>query len=134
DVCKGFGITREKIFNRLLRCFGDVTQGVNADLELVGRMPCAPAKFPIDVNERTEPPRLAADDGDHQRQSEHSGAGERLRCPADSEPDWQRILHRSRINALPGEWCPMFAGPVNEFVFTDVEQQVELFCKQKSST
>ena len=76
DAGKGFGVTWKEIVNRLLRCFGNVTEGVHANLEFFGRMSRAPAKFPIDVNERTEPPGLAADDGDHQGQSQRPGARE----------------------------------------------------------
>ena len=76
DFGESFGITRKEIVNCLLCCFGDVTQGMDADLEFFGRMACAPAIFAIHIHEWTEPPRLPADDRDHQRQSEHAGAGE----------------------------------------------------------
>ncbi len=114
-----------------MRRFGDVTKGVNADFELVGRMACAPAIFPIDFHERAESPRLAANDGDHQRQSQRPRAGEGFRRAAHAKPDGQRILHRARINALAGERRPVFAGPVNEFIFTELQKQIQLLCKQR---
>src|SRR6266567_1853506 len=130
DASNGLGVTAEKIIDRLLRGFGDVTQGMNADSKLVGRMSRTPATFAIDVNERAKSPRLAANDRDHQRQSERPGAGERFRRSADAEPDGQGILQRARINALTGERRPVFAGPMNEFGFTgDVTPAGEKFCE-----
>src|SRR5688572_7079489 len=85
DAGNSFGVTGIEIINRLLRRFGDVTQGMNADFELVRGMSCTPAIFSVDVNERTEPPRLAANDGDHQRQSERPGASEGFRCPTHAK-------------------------------------------------
>ena len=104
---------------------------MNADFEFVGRMSRTAAILSIDVNERAESPRLAADDGDHQRQSQRPGAGERFRCPAHTQPDRQRILQWARINALTGERRTVFAGPMNEFVFTQLQKQIQLLSKQR---
>jgi len=38
DASNRLGVAGVKIINRLLRRFGDVAQGMNADFELVGRM------------------------------------------------------------------------------------------------
>ena len=127
----GFDVTRIKIINRPLRRFGDVAQGMNAHFELGGRMSRAPAIFAIDVNERAESPRLAADDRDHQRQSQRPGAGERFRCPAHTQPDRKRILQRTRINALAGERRTVFTRPMNEFVFTQLQKQIQPSQKQR---
>lgn len=69
NLSERFGVAREKIINRLLSRINDVAQRMNADFELVGCMSRAPSIFPIDVNERTEPPRLATNDSDHQRKA-----------------------------------------------------------------
>ena len=131
DAGNGFGVTGIKIFNRPLRRFGDVTQGMNADFELVGRVPGAPAIFPIDVNERTESPCLAANDGNHEWQSQRPGSGERFRCPAHAQPDRERILQRTWIDALAGERRTVFAGPMNEFVFAQPQKQIQFLRKQR---
>ena len=45
DARNSFGVAGVKIINRLLRRFGDVTQGMNADFKLVGRMSRTPSMF-----------------------------------------------------------------------------------------
>src|SRR5450631_2845633 len=98
---------------------------MNTDFKLIRFVARSSARLAIEINERTKAPRLTTDDGDHQRQSQRTGTGKGFRCPADPKPDGKRILHRSRIDALTGERGTMLAGPVNQFVFTDVEQQIE---------
>jgi hypothetical protein len=60
---------------------------MDADRESVRCEPLPRPRFSIQVDERPESPWLAADDGYHQWQSERARANERLRCPADTQPD-----------------------------------------------
>src|SRR5271154_1106751 len=98
---------------------------MNADLKLLRFVARSSARLAIEINERTKAPRLTTDDGDHQRKPQRTGTGKGFRCPADPKPDRKWILERSRIHALTRERGTMFAGPMNQFVFTDVEQQIK---------
>lgn len=73
--------------------------------------------------------RFAADDRDHQRETERTRAGERSRCSADAQPDRKRILYRAWINTLPVERRTMFARPVKFRIVADFEQKIELLLK-----
>ena len=74
---------------------------------------------------------LAADDRDHQRQSECAGASEGAGRAADTEPNRQRVLERARVNSLPGECCAVLARPVNMRVPADVQKQIEFLGEER---
>src|SRR4029077_17323510 len=50
---------------------------------------------------------------------------------ANAEPYRQRILHRSRIDALACQGSPMFAGPMDMLVLADLQEQIELLRKKR---
>jgi hypothetical protein len=83
-----------------LGALGDEAEHVQPHLQGLRRVPGLGAGPAVEVDERRELPRLAADDRDHQRQPEKAGADERLRRPADAHPDRQRVLQRPRVDAL----------------------------------
>src|SRR5258707_6820841 len=85
----------------------------------------------IEIDERPERAWFAADDGYHQRKSERSGAGERLRRAANAKPDRQRILHGSRVDALACKRRAMLAGPVDLLVLANLQEQIELLFKER---
>src|SRR6187401_3565168 len=84
------------------------------------------ACFPIEIDQGPKPPWLPADDRHHQGKPQSAGTGERLWRAANPEPDWQLILHRSRIDALSGQRRPVSAGPVHTLVVANLQQQIEL--------
>jgi len=86
--------------------------------------------LPVEIDERPEAPRFTADDCDHQGKTKRAGAGERFWSPANTQPYRQRILHGSRVDALACQGSPMFAGPVDVLVPTDLQEQIELLCKK----
>ena len=104
---------------------------MDADFQLLGRVPVSLTRFTIEIDERTEAVRPATNDRDHQRKSERAGTRERLWSSADSEPDRKRILERPRIHSLPCEYRPMLARPGDVLVIADLEQQVELLGEQR---
>ena len=87
DLGEGFGVAGEEIVGGLAVGFGDVAEGVDADLEVFRGMSGAAARLAVEVDERAEAVRLAADDRDHEREAERAGAGEGLRGATDAEPD-----------------------------------------------
>src|ERR1700733_1474126 len=74
--------------------------GMKTDSEAVGGMAGASPGFAVEVNERAETYRLAADDGDHERKSEHSRANKGFGRAAHTDPYRQRILQRTRVDCL----------------------------------
>src|SRR6266404_2575636 len=104
---------------------------MDAHLKLIERMAGAQTGLAVTIDQRTEPMRLAADDRDHQRQTERAGANEGARRAADTEPNRQRILERARVNPLPGEGCAVLARPVNMRVLANVQKQIELLSKER---
>ena len=109
----------------------DEPDAVQADLELVWRMAGAAAGLAVEVDQRAEAGGLAADDRDHERQPEGSGADERLRCSADADPDRERVLQRSGEDALAGERWAVPSGPGDLRLFADAQQEVELLGEQR---
>ena len=78
-----------------LRRLGD--EAVRVDAERQRRSwPACVAALAVELDERREALRLAADDRERQRQAEHAGADDRLRRAADRDPDRQRLLQRAR--------------------------------------
>src|SRR6476619_8270813 len=104
---------------------------MDADLELIWRMAGAQTGLAVTVDQRPEPMRLAADDRDHQRQSECAGASKRAGRAADTEPNRQRVLERARVNSLPGECSAVLARPVNMRVLADAQKQIELLGEER---
>ena len=94
-------------------------------------MSSAQTSLAVAVDQWPKAVRLAADDRDHQRQSERAGANKGAGCAADTEPNRQRVLQRARINSLPGERRSVLARPVNMRVLADVQKQIELLGEER---
>src|SRR6266852_1024545 len=94
-------------------------------------MPGALTRLAIKIHQRPKPPRVPADDRDHQRQPEHTCTGERVWRASDTQPDWQWILHRSRIHTLPAQGRPELTRPRDVLVGTHVQLEVQLLGKQR---
>jgi len=75
----------------------------------------APASLTVQIDQRPESSRFTSDSRNHQGKSECAGANERDRRSADSDPDWQRVLERARIDGLP---------PVQVFPLVPLKQSV----------
>lgn len=131
DLGESVGVTGKKLFGGLLVGGGDVTESVYAHFELLRRMPGGGSGFPIEIDERAEASGLTADDGDHQRQAECAGADERLGGAADADPNGQRVLQRTRIDALAGERGAVAAGPRDVFVGADLQEEIELLGEER---
>src|ERR1700733_2052264 len=98
---------------------------MNADFKLFWSEARSPTGFPVEINEWAKASCFTTDNGNHQWKTKRTGTDKRFRCATHAKPDWKRILKRSRIHTLTGESGAMFAGPVNQFVFPDVEQQIQ---------
>src|ERR1700681_2391286 len=73
DVGEGTGVPGKELIGRFLRRGRDIAERVHSDLQSIGRVPRTLACLSIEIDERTEAPRLTADDCDHQGKSEHAG-------------------------------------------------------------
>ena len=109
----------------------DVAEDVQPDLEVSRRVAGLRAGPAVEVDERREPARFAADDRDHQRQAEQAGPHERFRRAPDADPDRQRVLRRARVDALPGQGGAVPARPGDVHRVADLQQQVELLGEQR---
>ena len=66
--------------------------------------------------------KVAADDGDHERKPQSSGACKRLRRAANAKPDWDLPLMRSWKNALvPLKGRPEATLPSNVGLVTQLQ-------------
>ena len=96
-----------------------------------GACPACGAGPAVEIDQRGELARFAADDGHHQRQPEQTRPDERLGCAADPDPDRQRVLRRPRVDALAGERRPMPARPRHVRRVPDLQEQVQLLGEQR---
>jgi hypothetical protein len=120
----------------LVRCrharVRDVAQRMDADLELIESMAGTLAGFAVEIDQWTEAAPFAPDDGDHQGQPQRSGPNEGSRGSADSQPDWQRILLRTRIHSLSSQRGSVFSRPVDMGVYADFQKQSSFSAKMES--
>ena len=85
----------------------------------------------MEFGERGEPLGQSADDGDRHRQAQGAGAERRFRCAAHGDPDRQRILHGSGIDAHPAvQRRTMPARPRDAFILAERDQQLQLLLEQ----
>src|SRR5882672_2002015 len=113
-------IARRKIRRCPLGTVGNVSDGVNPYGEPFGSVPGFLAGSAVKINERAKALRVSTNDRDHQGQPQHSGTNERLRRATNTEPNRQRVLNRTGIDALTGERSAVLAGPVNRRVLTNL--------------
>src|SRR5258706_4716546 len=119
-----------KIVRGLLRGVSKEADGVETYDEFIGRVTCAPACLAIQVDKGTEPFGFATDDSDHKRQSKHTGTSERFWGAADTNPNGQRVLQRTRVDRWAGHRRPVSASPVNVRVLANLEEQIKLLCEK----
>ena len=124
---EGVGITWEESFGGFGGGVCEKADGVEADGELLGGMSGATTGFAVEINEGAETDGLAADDGDHERKSEHAGADEGFGSTAYTDPYGEGILERARVDGLAGEGGPVIAGPVDFCAGADFEEEIEFF-------
>ena len=93
-------------------------------------MPRAARRLAVELDQRDEALRLAADDGQRQRQPERAGAHHRGRRAADGDPHRQWVLHGPRPHAGAGERRAVAAGPRHALARAQRQQQLELLGEQ----
>jgi hypothetical protein len=84
NLCEGSSVAGEEVISSLLIRCSYITQCMDADLKCFWPVACAASGFPVEIYEWTETMWLSADDGDHEWQTELSGAHEGLRATADA--------------------------------------------------
>src|SRR5712692_2585051 len=131
DFGKSVRIAWKEYFCGFVRGVREKADGMKTYGELFRRMTGATASLAIEVYKRPEASGLTADDGNHERKSEHSCANERFGRAADTDPKGERILQRARIDCLAGKGGAVFAGPVHLRACTDFQEKVELFRKER---
>src|SRR5207245_5723477 len=105
--------------------------GVTLHCELILRVSSPQSRLAVSVDQWSKAVRFAADDRNHERQSEHASANKRTRRASDPEPNRQRILERPRVNSLPGQCRAVLARPVDMRVLANLKKQIELIGKER---
>jgi len=72
-----------------------------------------------------------ADDGNHERKSEHSCANKRFGCAADTDPYGERILQRARVDGLAGKSRGCFPDQCTLVAFPDFQEKLDFFRKER---
>src|SRR6267143_5781364 len=79
----------------------------------------------VEVDQRRESDRRAADDGKHQGEAVASGSDHGLGIAANANPYGQMPFREGRTEVLLGEWGAKPARPGNGLVSQQAHQQVE---------
>ena len=113
DFGKSVRIAWKEYFCGFVRGVREKADGMKTYGELLGRMTGATPSLAIEVNKRPEASGLTADDGNHERKSEHSCANERFWRATDTDPYGERILQWARVDCLAVKRGAVFVGPVH---------------------
>src|SRR5687768_6375602 len=87
--------------------------------------------MPVQLEERSEAARLAADDRERQRQTETPCTLDRLGMPADRDPYRQRVLQGAGQHGLSVERRAMSPAPRDTHVVPDLKEQLELLLEER---
>src|SRR5258708_1410682 len=105
--------------------------GMKTYSKSLGGMTGTAPSLAVEVYERAEAFRFAADYGHHQWKSEHACTNERFGGSANTDPYRQRILQRAREDCLAGKSRSVFAGPVHLRACPDFQEKIEFFRKER---
>src|SRR6267154_3212969 len=86
DFRKGVCIAWKEYFRGFVRGVREKANGVKTYSKPLGGMSGAAPSLAVEVYERAEASRLTADNGNHERKSQHAGANERFGRAADADP------------------------------------------------
>src|SRR5690606_5880963 len=126
DAVHYLGLRTIEVVGRLLGGCADKAVHVEAGRESCGILAGPSGGLPIEFEEWREPCRLAADDGQCQRQAECAGAGHRLRRAADGDPDRKSFAERPRMDAAFVDLLRVAsAGPGYRLALVEFEQQCQ---------
>ena len=131
DPVHHLGLRSVEIVCGLVAGLRDEAMHVEAGGKPGGIMAGAPRRLAVKLEQRRKAGRLAADDGQRQRQPQRAGPHHRLRRAADGDPDRQLVLIRARIDAAIVDRRTQIARPADPFVFAQRQQQLELFGEQR---
>src|SRR5262249_55261784 len=98
----------------------------DADCELLRRVPSIQPAPAVQVDQRAEALKTAADDSDHQWKAQHPGTCERLRRATDAKPHGQALLMWARENSLPRERRAEAPLPREVGLLAKLEEEVKL--------
>src|SRR6267142_7076355 len=85
----------------------------------------------VEVDQRPEAMRLAADDRDHERQAEQPRTHERCGRAAHTDPDRERVLEWPRVHTLTAERGTELTRPLGVLLVAELEQQLELLLEER---
>src|SRR5258708_31921928 len=103
---------------------------MDANRELISRVPRLQPAFAEKNNERGKTLKPTADDCDHQRKAERAGAGERLRCTPDSNPNREALLMGTWEDTLPRERRTEVSVPSEMRGLAEFEKEIQFLGKE----
>src|SRR6202034_1171199 len=130
DAVHHLRVGPEELVGRALGGVSYVHVRVDADRQLRGLHLSSPGRLAIKLYQRREASGGAADDGDHQGQAEHPGAGDRGGRAADCDPYRQRLLQWAWINSGVVQRGTMVPRPGDVLGGAQREQQLQFLGKQ----
>src|SRR5713226_9014351 len=107
------------------------TDGMKTYSKSLRGMTGAAPSLAVKVYKRPEASGLTADDGNHERKSEHSCANGGFGRAADTDSYGERILQRARVDCLAGKGRAVFSGPAHFGAFPDFQEKLEFFRKKR---
>ena len=117
-----------QFFTGLFVTVGDMTRRVHCHRQL--GMPELGQRAMVEVDERFEPGRFTADDGQHQRYSVSRRAYHRLRRATDTDPGGQPTLRGFREHLLAGQRRPVTTSPGDRALGSQLGEQVQFLGEQ----
>ena len=131
DAVHGFAVGRIGEVARILAVGRDEAMRADADRQGLGVATDLGGRLAVEIDERRELARLAANNGNHQGQAIIGSAGHRVGRATDGDPERDGLLYRHGIegNARDGLGV-LAAGPGDGATFAQLEQQFELFLEQ----
>ena len=91
----------------------------------------SPPSLSVEIDEWPEPVRLAAYDCDNQGESKHTGHGRMIVESHQRLPIWAKAAVRARVDSLSIQGRPIFAGPMDVLIVTDLQQQIDLLFEKR---
>jgi hypothetical protein len=96
---------------------------VRGGAELLGRAP-------VQLDVGSEPGRIAADDGEHDRQAVPGGAHDRLRGAADADPGGDPTCLGLGVDVGVDQRRAQLTGPADRLLVEELHEQLELLLEQ----
>src|SRR5579864_4126103 len=126
DLCERVSVSRIEIVCSLLRGVSQEADCVKSDHQFLSGVAGAAPSLAVKIDQGPKSLWLSANNCDHHRKPERASTSERFGCAADTDPNGQWILERTRIDRLSRERGAVPPCPVNLSVLADLKKKLQL--------